>query len=178
MKLDSLNSLSSCAFIAAYHEVLGEDGLPANGAKETTGLATICDRLSNKFSPTCACGLAQQIGRSAFLHLVRSAAGMDRLTDQAFRLLPSKQRLAKGLESLEKLVEDLFGIPVQIVEGRDMIRLETRECEQGHALIPHLEIGFIQEYIHWVCSNKVLPVSLRAQAPGWSIQIGKQPLES
>lgn len=178
MKLDSLNSLSSCAFNAAYHEVLGEDGLPANGAIETTGPSAICDRLSKKFPPTCARGLAQQIGRSAFLHLVRSAAGMNRVTDQTFRLLPSIQHLAKGLEPLKKLVEDLFDIPVQIVDGRDMIRLETRECEQGHALIPHLEIGFIQEYIHWVCSNKVFPVSLRAQAPGWSIQIGKQPLES
>ena len=29
-----------------------------------------------------------------------------------------------------------------------------------HELIPHLETGFIQEYIHWVCGGKPHAVSV------------------
>jgi hypothetical protein len=178
MKLNSMTSLSSSAFNAASHEVLGEDSLPENGAKVTSCLSVLCDHLSRNFNPSCACGLAQQIGRSAFTHLVRNTGGMNQLSDQSFRLLPPKQRLAKGLVPLEKLIEGLFGISVKVVDDRDAIRLETAESRDGHKLIPYLETGFIQEYINWVCGGKPHPVNMIAQTPGWSIQIGKQPLES
>jgi hypothetical protein len=178
MKLESLNSLSNCAFNTAYYEVLGNDGQPIADIKSAEDLSVLCNRLSSNFNPSCACGLAQQIGRSAFTHLVRSTKGMNELSDQSFRLLPAKQRLLKGMAALENLVKDLFGIPVQVVDDTDTILLETSGNGAGHELIPYLETGFIQEYTHWVCGGKPHPVSLNAQAPGWSIQIGKQPLES
>jgi hypothetical protein len=178
MKLDSLNPLSNCAFNAAYYEVLGNDDQPISDIKTAGYLSVLCDRLSLNFTPTCACGLAQQIGRSAFTHLVRTSKDMDLLSDLSFRLLPAKQRLIKGMAPLEKLIEDLFGIPVRVVDGTDTIRLVTSENGAGHELIPYLETGFIQEYTHWVCGGKPHLVSLNAQAPGWCVQIGKQPLES
>jgi hypothetical protein len=172
MNTISPNSLSDRAFSAASFEILGDACGPA------VGLAELCDYLGMNFNPACACGLAQQIGRSAFTHLVRGTNGLDNLTVQSFDLLPVKLRLSRGLEPLEKLIETLFDIPVQMVDDRDAIRLETTECYKGHALIPHLETGFIQEYVHWASGGKFHPVSMNASTPGWTIQIGKQPLES
>lgn len=109
---------------------------------------------------------------------MRNSGGLDDLTDPSFLILPSKQRLTRGLQPLEKLIEELFNIPVRIVDDLDAIRIETTDSRDEHALIPHLETGFIQEYIHWICGGKVHPVSMNSNKPGWTIQIGKQPLES
>ncbi len=178
MKLDSPNTISIRAFNTAYLEVLGNDGPPITDITTVEDLSILCNLLSSNYNPTCACGLAQQIGRSAFTHLVRSTKGMDQLSDQSFRLLPAKQRLLKGMAAIETLVKDLFGIPVQVVDDTDTILLETNGHGVGHELIPHLETGFIQEYTHWVCGGKPHSVSLNTQTPGWVIRIGKQPLES
>jgi hypothetical protein len=178
MKLDSQKNLSGCAFNAASHEVLGENSLSNKNPEGTICLSALCDHLSMNFHSTCACGLAQQIGRSAFTHLVRNAKNIDQLSDLTFRLLPTRLRLARGLGSLEKLVEGLFRIPVQVIEDEHSINLETMNSHESHTLLPYLEAGFIQEYIHWVSGGKLHPIKLIAQEPGWSIQVGKSPLES
>jgi hypothetical protein len=173
MNSSPIDSLSNRAFNAAFHEVTGEDCLIENETKMGSSLAALCERLSRDFNPTCACGLAQQIGRSAFTHLARNTSGLESLA-----ISPTAVRLNGGLEPLEELVERLFNIPVQLVDARDVVCLETSGYCEGHALIPHLETGFIQEYVHWACGGKLHPVNLSAKAPGWTVQISKHPLES
>ena len=176
-----LNPSPGSPFRAAFSEVLGDlskVGCPVKTADEKQeSLTELCECLGTHFNPACACGLAQQIGRSAFTHLVRSTNGLEDLTEQSFRLLPAKLRLARGLDHLEKLIEELFGIPVEVIDASDAIRLETTERQNGNSLIPHLETGFIQEFILWVSGGKPYPVSVHTGQPGWSILIGKQPFD-
>jgi hypothetical protein len=168
-------------FRVAFSEVLGDLGKAGYPAQSTDDniecLTELCECLGTHFGQACACGLAQQIGRSAFTHLVRSANGLEDLMEQSFRLLPEKMRLTRGLGHLEKLVEELFGIPVEMIDGSDTISLETSDYLGEHQLIPHMETGFIQEFILWVGGGKPHPVSIHTGKPGWSILIGKQPFD-
>jgi hypothetical protein len=167
-------------FRAAFGEVLGDlgkAGCPEGSTEERVCLTELCECLGTHFDQACACGLAQQIGRSAFTHLVRSATGLEDLMEQSFRLLPEKMRLTRGLGYLEKLIEELFGIPVEVIDGSDTISLDTMEHQGEHQLIPHMETGFIQEFILWVGGGKPHPVSVHTENPGWSILIGKQPFD-
>jgi hypothetical protein len=178
MELKPLKSLSERVFETAYQEVLGDDCYARTGTGTAPGLVDLCECLGRNYNPNCACGLAQQIGRSAFTQLARTMNGLDRLTDQSFRLLPAKQRLTRGMAVLKQLLEELFGISVRVIDDQDTIRLETTGHQGRHVLIPHLETGFIEEYILWMCGGKPHPISVHPDTPGWFIQIGKQPLES
>ena len=172
--------LPGSPFRAAFNEVLGDlgkAGCSKHSTEEGAGLTELCECLGTHFDQACACGLAQQIGRSAFTHLVRSATGLEDLMEQSFRLLPEKMRLTRGLGYLEKLVEELFGIPVKVIDTCDTVSLETAEYQGEHLLIPHMETGFIQEFILWVGGGKPHPVSVHTGKPGWSILIGKQPFD-
>jgi hypothetical protein len=172
--------ITGSPFRAAFTEVLGDLGTAGcleRPPEEGVCLTELCECLGTHFERACACGLAQQIGRSAFTHLVRSASGLEDLTEQSFRLLPEKMRLTRGLEHLEKLVEELFGIPVEVVDTSDAISLETAGHSGEHQLIPHMETGFIQEFVLWVGGGKPHPVSVHTGKPGWSILIGKQPFD-
>jgi len=175
------DALTGSPFRAAFSEVLGDLGKAGCPVQSTDDqvecLTELCECLGTHFDQACACGLAQQIGRSTFTHLVRSATGLEDLMEQSFRLLPEKMRLRRGLGHLEKLVEELFGIPVEVIDTSDTISLETAEHPGEHQLIPHLETGFIQEFILWVGGGKPHPVSVHIGQPGWSILIGKQPFD-
>ncbi len=180
MSPHNTDPITGSPFRAAFKEVLGDlakAGCPAQSKEEGVCLADLCECLGEHFDRACACGLAQQIGRSTFTHLARNASGLEDLTEQSFRLLPEKLRLARGLDHLEKLVEDLFGIPVEVVDTSEAISLVTTEHGGGNQLIPHLETGFIQEFVLWVGGGKPHPVSVHTEKPGWSIWIGKQPFD-
>jgi hypothetical protein len=166
---------------AAFSEVLGDLGKAGCGVhsidEDARCVAELCECLGTHFDQACACGLAQQIGRSAFTQMVRRANGLENLMEHSFRLLPEKMRLTRGLGYLEKLVEEMFGIPVEVIDGSDTISLETTDCPGDHQLIPHMETGFVQEFILWVGGGKPHPVSVHTGKPGWSILIGKQPFD-
>jgi hypothetical protein len=176
-----LTPFNESPFQAAFFEVLGDfnksncQSAPANDDRQT--VLELCECLGTHFNPVCACGLAQQIGRSVFTHLVRKSNGLGDLTQQSFCLLPAKLRLTRGLEQLETLIEELFGIPVEVIENSDAIHLKTNERQNWNELIPHLESGFIQEFILWVSGGKPHPVRMTTGGPGWSIEIGKQPFD-
>ncbi len=173
---------SGSAINTAFAEVLGE--IAGNIRKNQTDsgnssdrLLDLCDRLAARYNPACACGLAQQIGRSTFTHLFRKNYGLTGLTDQSFRLMSGRLRLAQGFSQLELLIKDIFEIPVVVVDAADVIRLKTNEGSTRHNLIPYLEAGFIQEFINWVSGGKLHPVRVDDESQGWSVVVGKQPLD-
>lgn len=177
---------SNLAFTNAIKEVLGEiDASP--GGRESAlilndnslaHLVALCQWLDEHFPNTCACGLAQQIGRSAFTYLLRDSNGMNSLIDQTFRLMPGKLRMKQGFNYLEQLIEDIFEIPVVVIDVVDTIQLKTSDEHRGHILIPYLEAGFVQEFVHWVDGGKPHTIKVKGERPGWSIMVGRQPLES
>jgi hypothetical protein len=177
---------SDFALIAAYSEILGEregtpaGGLPAgyDGGNSSNQMMELCHRLETQFYPACACGLAQQIGRCVFSHLLRQENKLPGLTDRSFRLMPGRLRLLKGFGQLEKLMEKIFGIPVTLVDAVDDIQINMRDDCVPHDLIPHLEAGFIQEFIHWVSGGKPHLVSVKDGNSGWTVVVGKQPLDA
>lgn len=171
------------AFITAYNEVMGEiDGSVTRAQSDFEGssmyLTGLCDRLAAHFQSPCACGLAQQIGRSAFIHLFRQNNGLSGLTDQSFRLMPGRLRLMRGFDQLEKLIERIFEISVDVVDAVDTIRMKTNDDSTQHDLIPYLEAGFIQEYLHWVSGGKPHTVMVEGRRPDWSVVVDKQPLDA
>ena len=120
---------SKSAFTAAFREVLGN---PEEFTKLKTSdrseiwkdpdhLHVLCGKLESAFAGSCACGLAHQIGRSAFVHFLRRAQELGDLKDKKFRTLPGKQRLGAIIERLDRLVEEVFGIPVFVIEATDVI---------------------------------------------------------
>lgn len=171
------------AFTNAFTEVLGEiDGLAGEdqlvAENSSDRLMELCNRLASHYNPVCACGLAQQIGRSAFTHLLRENNGLTGLTGQSFRLMPGRLRLMRGFNQLETLIEDVFEIPVAVIDAADAIQLKTSDESARHDLIPYLEAGFIQEFVQWVSGGKFHQVMVNGGPPGWSVVVGKQPLDS
>jgi len=170
------------AFTTAFTEVLGEiDGYVIKNQlvaeSDSDHLMELCSRLAAHYNPACACGLAQQIGCSVFTHLLRENNGLTGLTGQSYRLMPGRLRLMRGFNQLETLIEDVFEIPVAVVDAADAIQLKTSDGSARHNLIPHLEAGFIQEFIHWVSGGKFYQVMVSGGQPGWSVVVGKQPLD-
>jgi hypothetical protein len=170
------------AFSDAFVEVLGggdryacKEQVP--GDKHIDRLKDLCNCLLTHFQPSCACGLAQQIGRSAFIHLLRGKNGQTGLTDQSIRLMPGKLRLMRGFDQLETMIKDVFEIPVTMVDDPDVIQIKTNETSNQHDLIPYMEAGFIQEFVHWVSGGKPHAVKVKSGQPGWTVVVGKEPLD-
>ncbi len=178
MKIIQSNFSAGPAFSDAFVEVLGEvDRYDCKGQIaidiDVDHLQELCNCLAAHFNQNCACGLAQQIGRSAFSHLLRGKNGQTGLTDQSFRLMSGRLRLMRGFDKLEALIEDIFKIPVNMVDAADAIQIKTHETSVQHDLIPYLEAGFIQEFVQWVSGGKPHAVKVKARAV-WLVGRGRQ----
>jgi predicted hydrocarbon binding protein len=161
--------------VTSYEEVLGAQGLQA--VWQNAGLGKKDEVIDFPFDTPSRLakgveevhglqagrGLCQRAGRSALRHGVREFSAILGLTDRGFRLLPSGQKILRGMDLLAWLMNHYSDQRVHAEKTDTHLLLINERCSQCAGRTSdtpscHFTIGVLQEGLAWASSGKQFPV--------------------
>lgn len=174
-------------------ETLGLENVSGLAASRASGgqaffqeVQVLLGDLEQKYDTPCSRGLAMRIGRAMF------RSGLKQLGEQAgfrsieYRMLPSPQRVERGLQSLARMIGEALGGPVTVTDEKTYWSWEMQRCpicDHHHTDEPfcYLLVGLIQEFACWAGGGRyyrVVESACRAAgAPACVFRIDKTPLD-
>lgn len=161
------------ALLRGLREVLGPEELEAlspdlptpeqaNGNGERVVSLDIWEQLSSalegRYGPRASRGIAQRVGEAAYKYGFQDLGAELGLTETAFRLLPVKDKLRRGLRTLAETFEQHFDHEVQVIENGEGLRVEIEDCPFQHEGSDspgcYLAVGAIQGALYWFSGGK------------------------
>ncbi|MHC1785437.1 MAG: hypothetical protein AB9891_22260 [Anaerolineaceae bacterium] len=142
--------------------------------------------MEKKFDKKELQGLLVRVGRASCKFFVKQYGPGMQVTSTEYRLLPSKKRLAKGLNAAAGLCSELFKKEISVVdEGDHWIWQETDSPSPSCAHLAGQDcffmIGLLQEYLAWLSGGKAFSVNQTGKAGladnACCLTISKQPIE-
>jgi len=162
--------------MTSYTEVLGESQWQAvwkNAGLEKTNAAgnefpfdtpsRLARNVEELYGIQTGRGLCIRAGRAALRHGVREFSAILGLTDRGFRLLPSGQKILRGLDLLAWLMNHYSDQRVRVEKTDAHLLLINERCSQcaGRTVDTpscHFTIGVLQEGLAWASGGKQYPV--------------------
>ena len=165
-------------------DVLGPsevDRLKSSGlTKERLG--ELRSRMDSLYGKTGASGLAICSGRAAFKYLLEKQGKEIGFEDTAYRFLPVRLKIRKGLEILAQWMEKTYGLQTTVLSVDKDFHFRLGESPQDH--VPALcdfTAGLLQGFLAWTSGGKfyiVREIECRALGAEFcDFQVGKNPLE-
>jgi predicted hydrocarbon binding protein len=142
--------------------------------------------LESLYGPQGGRGVALRSGRSCFKYALREFGSLLGITDLAFRLLPSNEKMSRSVSIFADIFNDYSDQRVRIEETATHIFWYVERCPVcwgRHTDQPtcHLLVGILQEALYWVSGGKYFSVQetscIAAGAAACTIEIDKQPIE-
>ena len=142
-------------------------------------------QLEKVYGPVAGRGMAIRSGRAGFRYLLRGSGEELGYTDMDFKLLPLKERIRVGLDTLAGFINREMGQCIQVTGNSDdifwtMENYPAPVSGQDHRSICHLVLGLLQETLSWVSAGKTYSVEeihCRDQGfPTCTLRIHLQPL--
>ena len=165
-------------------DVLGPsevDRLKSSGlTKERLG--ELRSRMDSLYGKTGASGLAICSGRAAFKYLLDKQGIEIGFEDTAYRFLPVRLKIRKGLEILAQWMEKTYALQANVVSDNRGFHFRLGESPQDQVLaLCDFTVGLLQGFLAWTSGGKFYLVrEIECCAVGANycdFQVGKNPLE-
>jgi predicted hydrocarbon binding protein len=149
-------------------------------------IAALKTRLQQTYGLQGAQGLTLRAGRASFRYWLRAYGPQSQITELEFRLLPTRKRLRKGLETLARTLYEECGVPVQIREEKSAWLWEMSRClecegEAEACTRCSFTVGLLQEYLSWASGGRFYPVAevacVSAGQQSCVIEVSQQPID-
>jgi hypothetical protein len=145
-------------------------------------LGELRSRMDSLYGKTGASGLAICSGRAAFKYLLKKQGKELGFEDAAYRFLPTRLKIRKGLEILAQWMEKIYALPVNVINDERDFHFRLGDPEHDHDLaLCDFTAGLLQGFLAWTSGGKyylVREIECRAVgASGCDFQVGKIPLE-
>ncbi len=191
--------------LLSFQEVLGRDGmrevlnhcqlsqyvehLPPNNDEPQflfEHLSRIHVQLEEMYGRRGGQGLALRSGRACLKHGLREFGPILEINAMAFKLMPLRQKLAKGAGLFARAFNELTDQQVQVTEEGEQILWKIQRCpvcwqRQVEHPACHLFTGMLQEAFYWISGGKTFLVqetTCVAQGdPCCTMAIDKHPLQ-
>ena len=165
-------------------DVLGPtevDRLKSSGlTKERLG--ELRSRMDSLYGKTGASGLAICSGRAAFKYLLENQGKEIGFEDTAYRFLPTRLKIRKGLEILARWMEKTYSLQANVVSDDRDFHFRLGESPQDHELaLCDFTAGLLQGFLAWTSGGKfylVREIECRKLGANYcNFEVGKNPLE-
>ena len=143
-------------------------------------------KMDEVYGKSGASGLAICSGRAAFQHVLNQQSRQIGFEEDAFRFLPGRNKLKKGLRLLANWLEKENHETIQMEnsDGHWLLSVsddrESSECENARTMCD-FTAGLLQEFMTWAGGGKYFRVTetdcRKNGANSCSIQIDKKPIE-
>lgn len=145
-------------------------------------LTALRSRMDSLYGRTGAHGLAICSGRAAFKYLLEKNGQEMGFEDVAYRFLPIRSKLRRGLELLARWIEKTYGLKVTVINGDKDFHFKVAETQENrHPVMCDFTIGLLQGFLAWTSGGKFYIVrETQCCALGedcCNFQVGKTPVE-
>jgi hypothetical protein len=151
-----------------------------DGSKQD--IAVLRSRMDSLYGKTGARGLAICSGRAAFRYLLDGQGQEMGFEEAAFRFLPTRLKVRRGLEFLASWIASAYGSRASVVSGeKDFhFKIEGSLENENHAICD-FTAGLLQGFLAWVSGGRFYVVKetecMTLGAECCDYQVAKNPLE-
>jgi hypothetical protein len=139
--------------------------------------------MKKTYGPQGRDGVAIHAGRVFFIEFFRQNGMTLGFLNNEYRMLPTKKRIAAGLNILAEAMSERLNVPFRLVEDVECWKFEVcysknkPGCEDLVDPSLYFLVGLIQEYLAWASGGKIYPVQKNGNtSPPLVISIMKKPL--
>jgi predicted hydrocarbon binding protein len=173
--------------MAGLHDLVG--ALPPNNmAREFhfNDLSAIHEALEKMYGPRAGRGIAVKAGRVGFNNGLKEFGPVLGISNLAYRLLPHKKKIVKGLQTLTDILNRYTNHNVGFYIDSDHYIWELHHCplcwnRKTDSPCCYLAIGVFQEFLFWVSGGKHFIVEetecIASNGNCCKFQIALEPLE-